>query len=111
MPLNIPFGNTADSVLRVNLEGQAYDIRYRWNNLSECWYMYLGFSGEEPIFKTKLLAGFNLLAPYRAIRGVPKGALYVIDTLKEYGRPGRDNIGIDERFKIVYISTRELGIS
>lgn len=110
MALSIPFGNTADSVLRVNLEGRAYDIRYRWNNLSECWYIYLGFSGEEPIFKTKLLVGFNILAPYRAIPGVPKGALYLVDTLKEYGRPSKNDIGIDKRFKIVYISKRELGL-
>lgn len=110
MALSIPFGNTVDSVLRVNLEGRAYDIRYRWNNLSECWYIYLGFSGEEPIFKTKLLVGFNILTPYRAIPGVPKGALYLVDNLKEYGRPSKNDIGIDKRFKIVYISKRELGL-
>lgn len=108
MPVLVPFGRTVDSVLSVNLEGDSYDLRYRWNNLSNCWYIYLGFSGEEPLLKTKLLVGFDILAPFKAKEGVPNGTLYLIDTLKQYGRPSKDNIGVDKRFKIVYTRTREL---
>lgn len=108
MPVIVPFGSTVDSVLSVNLEGRTYDLRYRWNNLSNCWYLYLGFAGAEPILKTKLLVGFDILAPYKTKEGVPKGTLYLFDTLKQYGRPEEDNIGIDKRFKIVYTSSREL---
>lgn len=109
MPSLIPFGSTVDSVITVNLEGRAYDLRYRWNNFSNCWYIYLGFAGEQPILKTKLLVGFDLLAPFKAKKGVPKGAMYLVDSIKQYGRPEEDDVGIDERFKILYLSKRELG--
>ncbi len=40
--------------------------------------------------------------------GVPPGELYLFDTVKSYGRPGRDDMGIDNRFKLIYFESSEV---
>lgn len=103
----IPCGGTNDIRYRVNLDGVAYDIRTRWNNRSESWFMYFGLADQVPLFKTRVVGGRNLLASYSGIEGVPSGLLYMIDTQKGTGRPTFEEFGIDTRFRIMYASSRD----
>ena len=103
MPLIVPIGDTADNIQTVSVEGVAYNFRFRWNNRSESWFMYLGPKGSTPVIKTRLTTGGDLLEPYRGLEGIPPGSLYMLDLREEYGRPGRDNLGISQRFQLLYM--------
>lgn len=103
--LNIPVSDGPDVVQRVSLEGVVYDFRYRWNTRSEAWYLYLGLTGEEYSFKLKLTTGQDLLLPYRYSDECPPGQLYMMDVLKSYGRPTRDEFGQDKRFRLLYVTS------
>ena len=107
MPIFLDGSDSADSFYTTNLEGQAYELRFRWNSRSETWFMYIGISGQEYAVKTRLTVGNNLLSPYRSIDGVPPGSLYLADIEKTYGRPSRDDFGINKRFRLLYYRSTE----
>lgn len=104
MPEFIPCGGSYDIRYRVNIDGVAYDIRTRWNNRSESWFMYFGLSDQTPLFKTRVVGGRNLLQSYQGIEGVPSGFLFMVDVQKETGRATFEEFGINTRFRILYAS-------
>jgi len=107
MAVFIPVGGSYDIRYRVNLDGVAYDIRTRWNNRSESWYLYLGLTDQDPIFKTRMVVGWDILDNYRGIPDCPQGQLYVVDVEKVYGRPTFEDLGLDTRFRLMYLSEGE----
>lgn len=102
---SIPCGKSVDSTYRVELEGQVYDFRIRWNTYSEAWMCYIGVTGEDPVVSFMLSVGQNLLLPFNYMENVPKGFLYVRDMVKNYGRIDKDNFGQNKRFRLVYLTT------
>lgn len=107
MPEFLPCGGSYDVRYRVNLDGVAYDIRTRWNNRSESWFMYFGLADQIPLFKTRIVGGRDLLKSYHGVDGVPSGVLYMVDTQKGTGRPTFDEFGIDTRFRVMYSTSEE----
>lgn len=103
----VPCGGSNDPRRRVNLDGVAYDIRTRWNNRSESWFMYFGLADQEPLFKTRMTTGQDLLDSYRGIEGSPDGLMYVLDIEKDFGRPTFDQTGLGLRFRLLYASSEE----
>lgn len=103
----IPCGGSYDTRRRVNIDGVAYDVRTRWNNRSESWFLYLGLADQDPLFKTRVTNGSDLLNPYSGIEGCPQGLLYVLDIEKDFGRVTFDEFGVDTRFRLLYASTQE----
>lgn len=103
----IPCGGSFDTRYRVNINGIAYDIRTRWNNRSESWFMYFGLADQVPLFKTRAVGGRNLLESYQGIEGVPSGFIYMVDIQKATGRPTFDQFGINTRFRILYAADEE----
>ena len=99
----LPISGAADEITSIQLNGKTYDFRIRWNSFEECWYLYVGLVGETPKIKTKAVNGTDLLAPYSAYEETPDGYLFLIDTEQTYGRPSRDNLGPDKRFKFYFI--------
>ena len=107
MPIVLDGPSGGDTRYTINLEGQGYDVRLRWNSRSESWYAYIGLQGYEPSLKTRLVTGRDLLESYRNTLGVPPGSLVLVDTQKDYGRPSFDDFGFNGRFQLVYIRTTE----
>lgn len=107
MPIALPGSFAPDTKYTINLEGQGYDIRLRWNNRSESWFLYLGLTGADPVFKTRLTTISDILRPYRGRSGLPPGKLYLLDRKKVYGRPTREDFGIERRFQLVYVKSWE----
>ena len=107
MAIFLDGSDSADSFYTTNLEGQAYELRFRWNSRSETWFMYIGVSGQEYSLKTRMVNGRNLLKPYQSVEGVPPGSLYLVDIEKVYGRPSRDDFGVNKRFRLVYYRSTE----
>tara|TARA_Y100000593_G_scaffold94032_1_gene191199 strand:- start:15932 stop:16273 length:342 start_codon:yes stop_codon:yes gene_type:complete len=102
----LPSGVTVDYKYRVSLEGDGYDIRTRWNNRSQSWYIYIGRTGRNPVLKTRAVVGRDLLAAY-SNEDLPAGKLYVVDVEKGFGRPSEDDFGIDKRFRLLYVRSDE----
>lgn len=102
----LPGGVTTDYQYRITLDGDAYDIRVRWNTRSESWYLYIGTTGRTSVLKTRVVVGRDLLAAY-SLDGIPPGKLYVVDMEKGYGRPSEDDFGIDKRFRLLYVNEGE----
>jgi hypothetical protein len=107
MPISLPGPRSADSKYTTSLEGQGYDIRIRWNNRSESWFLYIGLKGQTPLLKTRIVTNQNLLATYRGIENLPPGNLYLLDYEKSYGRPSRDDFGLNKRFRLIYVRSFE----
>lgn len=107
MPISLPGTNRADTIYTVTLEGQGYDIRLRWNNRSDSWFIYLGFLGTTPAFKSRMTTNTDILEPYQGRLGVPPGRLFVVDTEKSFGRPSKNNLGINKRFELLYYRSGE----
>jgi len=103
----IPCGGSYDIRYRVNLDGVGYDIRTRWNNRSESWFMYFGLADQVPLFKTRITGGRNLLEGYYGIEGTPSGVLYLVDVQKGTGRPTFDEFGLTTRFRVLYAQSLE----
>jgi len=99
--------SSADMKMTVNLEGQAYDIRYRWNGRSESWFLYIGMSGNTPVLKTRMVVGADLLFAYRGVPDLPPGRLFLTDVEKDYGRAGLEDVGLNKRFMLVYVRSTE----
>lgn len=107
MAIFLDGSDSADSFYTTNLEGQAYELRFRWNSRSKSWFLYMGISGQEYAIKTRLTVGRNLLQSYAAVENVPPGSLYLVDMEKIYGRPSRDDFGINKRFRLLYYRSTE----
>jgi hypothetical protein len=101
---NVPF-----QTFNIVLENQTYEITLQYNSREDSWYIYFGLPNLTPIFKTKIVNGWDILKKYRAYEDVPKGALFVVDNQKDYGRLGRDSF-YSGRFSLLYAdeSTRLL---
>jgi hypothetical protein len=98
-------GEDVDVTYRITLEDESYDLRLKWINRDESWQAYLGATGQDPSVSFKVTNGFNLLKPYYHLEGVPPGELYAIDVVNLWGRPDFDHMGIDKRFRLLYIDS------
>ncbi len=98
-------GEDVDVTYSVTLENNTYDLRIRWNDRDQSWKAFIGLTGQEPSAGFKITNGFNLLRPYYYLEGIPPGSLYLIDSVSLWGRPSFDNLGLDERFKLLYIDS------
>ena len=87
----------------VILEDTLYDIALQFNQRDESWYITLGLSGLDPLFKTKVTNGVDILKKYRSYDACPKGGLYVLDRVKGYGRLTLDSFTTG-RFGLIYLT-------
>lgn len=101
---SLPCGKSLDRTYRIELEGETYDFRIRWNSYTETWMCYIGVTGEDPVVSFMLSVGIDLLAPYNYMDGIPKGKLYVRDIVKNFGRVDKD-FGQNKRFRLIYLTT------
>ena len=104
----IPLELDADYTITSNLDSVAYDLRFQWNTREAAWYMFIGLSGRAASAKMKLTAGLELLKPFKYLVGVPNGDLLLVDTVASFGRAGRNDMGLTERFNLIYVSEEEL---
>lgn len=100
--------DTPDNTYKVPLEGVLYNIRLRWNTLSEAWHMSIGPAGGDYVVQVKVRSAVDFFNKYRATDGLPPGIFTLVDTEKTYGRPSIDNIGKGKRFQFFYRESTEI---
>lgn len=98
-------GTIPDATFTETLEGQAYDLRFRWNDRDESWKCYIGYSGMDPVCSFKMTNGHDLLIPYKYLDGCPQGTLMIFDNVTTYGRPDYDNTAIDGDYTVYYVDS------
>ena len=101
--LEISVPDSPDSGFTVILDSISYDLRLQWNGRDESWYMFLGLSNQEYLFKSKLTSGWDILSEYRAYEDTPKGVIVAVDNEKSFGRLQRDSF-TSGRFALYYFT-------
>lgn len=99
----IPINTTSApyQTFTVVLEDKTYEITLQYNERDDSWYITLGLPNLSPIFKTKVTNGVDILRKYRAYEDVPKGSMFVVDNMKDFGRLTRDSFD-SARFDLLY---------
>ncbi len=108
---SLPCGDTDYDTYKVTLESVAYEYTLRYNGYDDSFLCYWGASGSDPVVSFKLTTGRNLLTLYSYMTDIPKGWLFVLDTMSENGRITHDEFGQDSRFQLIYITSDDTDIS
>ena len=92
---------------RIQLDGEYYTSRFRWNPRAERWYLDLLSGDGDPIVNgIALVVGVPLTMHLRTLTGMPPGAFVCVDTDKLGNDPGFDELGV--RVKLVYLTADEV---
>lgn len=105
--ISLPTSTESDYTRSVVLEDETFDIRLQFNTREETWYCFLGPTGVEPIIKFKVTVGHDLLTPFKARDGVPKGSLWLVDSVAFFGRVDRTGLDQEGRWILVYLTEEE----
>jgi len=97
LPTN--FGRRAFSA-SYELDGDVYELRFRWNALGEFWAVDISRGGGQLLAGVRIVPEFDLLAPHRHISDLPPGVLRVSDTTGKLAQPDADGFGA--RWLLVY---------
>lgn len=90
---------------RTSLEGRSYTLRFAWNARTGVWSLDLLDGDETPILLgLALVTNTPLLRAYHADARVPVGELLVACFQADKSPPGLDELGLDARCSLVYLS-------
>lgn len=96
--LNIDQNRSPYFKISASLNGQVYELTFRWSVRWVAWYMDI----DETVFGIKVVNGVNLLAPYHYNKDLPQGKLGVVRNNGTSSKPYFDNIGIEKEMTLVY---------
>lgn len=101
--------NTAHSEQRITLDGVAYVIEYKFNVRNNGWYINLYNSSKttEYISGVKLTPNQNLTGRY-VTDALSNGDIWCARMKNDNEDLGRNNLGIDKSYTLVYFSDDEL---
>lgn len=102
--------------MTIALDGRTYIVNVMWNGRDESWHMDLLLSDSTPVaMGMKLTANWNPLRTFRGQANVPPGAFVVIDTAADTtaentgtADPGRADLGVNRRVRLLYYTADEL---
>lgn len=107
MVISIDVPDSAWSEQNVPIDGVDYLFEFTFNSRDRLWTMNV-YDGEYPvILGTRLLVSGNLFGNY--VLDNFEGGLLTLLRVKDDGQPvGRNNLGIDKAYQLIYISDGEL---
>ena len=105
--LILPSSPDADYTQTLVLDNVSYDLRLQHNTREVAWYLYIGLAGQPYEVKTKVVNGWDILAPFKHLAGIPKGLLMAADIVASWGRINREEFQQDKRFVFLYITEAE----
>jgi hypothetical protein len=96
--------STGAQTMVIALGDTRYRFRFFYSRRTDSWYFHLEITDG-----TRLLSGARLSGssfPFRQYRNtnalMPDGELGVVDFDLAFGRPGRDDIGVGERHRLIF---------
>jgi hypothetical protein len=97
--LQIPVTNDFWHGFNVDLDGESYQLTFRWNFTDNAWYMdLLGLTNTVDFAAIKITGGIDILLPYAIIE---LGELYLIDSENENLDANQNDFG--DRYQLLYI--------
>lgn len=100
--IRIPIPDVSNSSAKVSLAGVTFTFQYTYNSTSKTFYLNVLKSGRLIVAGLKLTEGSLLWNKY-ALDELSIGEIFVAK-LKETEEPvGRDNIGLDKAYELVFI--------
>jgi len=107
MPLTLNVPNTAHSLQTVSLGGIDYDITYTYNTRDSRWRMDISKQGVVVKSGIKIMENQSLLGRY-LLSNFEHGDIFCVRVEKDSSNVGRDNLGLDKAYELVYYTNEEL---
>lgn len=104
----LDFENNPDHTISQVIDDQSYDFTVQYNKRDDSWWIDVGLTGEDPVMRTKMNVGGDVLAPFRYLNGVPDRSLFLVDTVKLYGRNDRE--GFVNRYVPLLLTQEEYNV-
>lgn len=101
-PVRIPWPDGAAWRQFVTLDGRAYQLAARWNEIAEAWFLDISTRGGEPLLTGAKITGGVLIGARLADPRLPPGYFVVIENPLCGCTPRRDEMA--EAARLIYVS-------
>ncbi len=101
LKINIP--DLSESEIEVSLSGEKYTFRYHFSTVEQVYYLDIYYQETLVIAGLKLLDGVIITGKYD-LPLFDNGFLLVAKLKETSEKSGRDNIGIDKAYELIYIT-------
>jgi len=108
MPSSIPLPQDSYSDIGVSLSGDRYTFTFRYNERADRWHV--DIKNSDDIFIVTGLRLVEGLSPtiFLELQGLTEGFIYIVEMEETEEQAGRDNLGIDKTYELVYTQYEEL---
>jgi hypothetical protein len=107
MPIKLPVPNVSHAITQITLGGLEYTFTYDYNTRDERWRFDISLIDTPVILGVKVMENQSLLARY-LLDDFDHGDVFCF-RIEEDGNPvGRDNLGIDLPYELVYLTNAEI---
>lgn len=94
--------NTSYFSQPTTLDNQEYELVFQWNFRAKRWFFTIIMNGKTILQGLPLVSNYPILKRYQGVlKGLPSGALMLIDTRGKGEQPTRDNLGTS--VKLYYV--------
>lgn len=102
----IPTPTVTYASSKVSLSGQTYTFTFRFNSVAQRWFLDIDLDSIPVIHGQMLIEGVPLFYG-KPIKNFDHGLLLLLRNNDVGGTVGRNNLGIDKEFSLVYITNEE----
>lgn len=88
---------------RCTLDGQTYEMTWKWNDRCQYWTVAIGYVGEDPIIKYKVTSYSDPFQVYGYKAELPDGKLLCFSVSQPDNRVAQDSIGEDNLHQFVFV--------
>lgn len=96
-------GNYPYKSYRCTLDGQTYEMTWKWNDRCQYWTVAIGYVGEDPIIKYKVTSYSDPFQVYGYKAELPDGKLLCFSISQPDNRVAQDSIGEDNLHQFVFV--------
>ena len=108
MPQLIKIPNSPESTQILSLSGVEYNLRLTFNTADKHWRLDIrDLDSNEIVSGLKIMPNQNLTWRYKYLENMPAGNIYCIRQKNDFSAVGRDNLGVDKTYTLVYLTEAE----
>ena len=96
-------GSYAYKTFRCTLDGQTYEMTWKWNDRCQYWTVAIGYVGEDPIIKYKVTSYSDPFQVYGYKAELPNGKLLCFSISHPDNRVAQDSVGEDNLHQFVFV--------
>lgn len=107
MAIKIPVPTTSWASSLVTLGGKEYDLTFSFNSYDQRWRFDLYQAGDPVILGVTIIESQSLLSKY-ILDDFSHGDIYCVRFLDSIEPAGRDNLGFNKPYELVYLTNTEI---